>query len=341
MTEKTTDKSGSAQNQIGRALVGGAPLSSEVRAGFLTSMVRFLKIFGDPWSILLLRDAFLGVRRFDDFYQRIGVNRQTLSRRLSGFVENGILVKEQYQQRPVRFQYRLTDKGRDLYDFALNIWRWQTRWVSVESEFLPSTFYHKTCGNELLPVVICAHCLGELRPEEILVEGVRTSPLDVPKFTPRAKRWVGDKRLKDNVKGFASKGSSVIGDRWSSLVLATVMMGIRSFDEIASELEIASNTLSHRLDVLKEADLLTKPSYNAERRVYLYNVTPAGEDLFPVFLSFSQWADKWLSPEGHPLLRWGHASCGHELTSAIADARCGERVLPTAVSVINTKRPKA
>ena len=88
------------------------------------SLARALEIVGERWTLLILRDVFLGVRRFDDFQQRLDVSRTVLAGRLQRLVEEGILARERYQERPDRYEYALTQKGRDLWPAinALRAW---------------------------------------------------------------------------------------------------------------------------------------------------------------------------------------------------------------------------
>jgi DNA-binding HxlR family transcriptional regulator len=78
------------------------------------SIARALEIVGERWTLLIVRDALLGVRRFDEFQQSLGIARNVLTDRLNRLVEEGILDRVRYSERPERFEYRLTDKGRDL-----------------------------------------------------------------------------------------------------------------------------------------------------------------------------------------------------------------------------------
>ena len=88
------------------------------------SIARSLEAIGDRWTMLVVRDAFLGVRRFEEFQDRLGVARNILSDRLGRLVDDGILEKRPYQERPQRFEYRLTEKGRDLFPVMISLMKW-------------------------------------------------------------------------------------------------------------------------------------------------------------------------------------------------------------------------
>jgi len=114
---------------------------------------------GDRWTLLILRDAFLGVRRFSDFRYDLRIARNVLSNRLDGLVRNGILMTRQYQDNPPRNEYLLTEKGKDLYDVMMTLWRWGDRWEPSVGERVAT---HTECGQPTYAVTTCSHCGEEL-----------------------------------------------------------------------------------------------------------------------------------------------------------------------------------
>lgn len=121
------------------------------------SLARSLAILGDRWTLLILRDAFLRVRRFDDFQARLGIARRVLTERLSGLVEAGVLEKVAYQERPLRHEYRLTKKGLDLYPVILTLVHWgDTHYAGEDGP--PVLHRHKSCGHVFEPVLTCSCC---------------------------------------------------------------------------------------------------------------------------------------------------------------------------------------
>src|SRR5688500_9730788 len=85
------------------------------------SVARALEVLGDRWTLLVVRDAFLGVRRFDDFQRSLGIARNVLADRLGRLVDEGVLERRRYQERPERFEYRLTPKGLDLLPVTMSL----------------------------------------------------------------------------------------------------------------------------------------------------------------------------------------------------------------------------
>jgi DNA-binding HxlR family transcriptional regulator len=135
------------------------------------SVARTLDVIGDKWSLLILRDAFYGVRRFDDFREDLGVARNVLADRLQKLVGTGVFERRQYEERPPRFEYRLTEKGRELLPVLLAMIGWGDRWAN-DSGIPPVTLTHTKCGSVTRPVVTCEHCGDELTLREVRVDPI-------------------------------------------------------------------------------------------------------------------------------------------------------------------------
>ena len=121
------------------------------------SIARALGAIGDPWTLLILRELFLGQRRFEEFQAQTGMAPYLLSRRLAKLAARDIVARVPYRQRPVRYEYRLTDKGRDLHAVVVALAGWGDRWASGP-EGPPLTLIHKACGQETHPVLACSAC---------------------------------------------------------------------------------------------------------------------------------------------------------------------------------------
>ena len=133
------------------------------------SIARTLSIVGDRWTLLVLRDCFLGARRFDQFSESLGVSPHLLSTRLAKLVEADVLERRPYQQKPVRYEYRLTEKGRDLYPVIAGLVRWGDRWLSGD-EGPPVTLVHRACGHATTPTLVCSECRDDIDPRSIRAE---------------------------------------------------------------------------------------------------------------------------------------------------------------------------
>ncbi|MFL6140342.1 MAG: winged helix-turn-helix transcriptional regulator [Labedaea sp.] len=130
------------------------------------SIARSMELLGERWTVLVLREAFNGVRRFDDIQQNTGAPRQMLSARLAHLVDNGILRRMPYQEpgQRQRYEYRLTRKGLDLYPVLMSLLEWGDKYLAPDEG--PSvTLTHKECGQPVHVALVCAdgHELGSAR----------------------------------------------------------------------------------------------------------------------------------------------------------------------------------
>jgi DNA-binding HxlR family transcriptional regulator len=122
------------------------------------SVAQCLEVVGEWWSMLVIRDAFRGVRRFDEFQSRLGIARNVLTQRLAKLVDAGVLAKEPYQDNPPRFDYVLTDKGRDLWPVLTTMRQWGDRHAAPHGP--PVRLRHRDCGK-ISDLVLTCTCCGQ------------------------------------------------------------------------------------------------------------------------------------------------------------------------------------
>jgi DNA-binding HxlR family transcriptional regulator len=142
------------------------------------SVAQCLEVIGEWWTMLIVRDAFLGVRRFDDFQARLGISRNVLSQRLATLVSAGVLEKRQYQEAPPRHEYVLTDKGRDLWPVLNAMRQWGDRHAAPGGP--PVIVMHRACGHKADLVLNCSHCGEPVGPRDVRVRrgpGAKHDPL--------------------------------------------------------------------------------------------------------------------------------------------------------------------
>jgi DNA-binding HxlR family transcriptional regulator len=130
------------------------------------SMARTLEVVGERWTLLVLRDAFLGARRFDEFVERLGVARNVLTSRLNLLVDHGILERVPYQARPARFEYRPTAKGQELLVIIMGLMHWGDRHLGGP-DGPPRLTEHRGCGGAVEERLVCASCGQTLAPGQI------------------------------------------------------------------------------------------------------------------------------------------------------------------------------
>lgn len=125
-------------------------------AGMDCSIAAALDLVGKSWTLLILRDAMYGVRRFDDFQSNLGIARNVLTLRLRRLVEAGIFRRVPYQQHPLRYEYRLTDKGAALFPVIVGLKEWGDRFRAGAGEGRPMELVDRLSGDKVQPVLIDA-----------------------------------------------------------------------------------------------------------------------------------------------------------------------------------------
>lgn len=128
----------------------------------LCSIAASLSVIGDRWTLLILRDAFRGVRRFDDLARDLGIARNLLTDRLNKLVDHGILAKVPYQSKPTRYEYRLTARGVALSPVLVSIMHWGDKHLAVDGP--PVVLTHDRCGTPVEQPFVCRTCDTELSP---------------------------------------------------------------------------------------------------------------------------------------------------------------------------------
>ncbi len=137
------------------------------------SLARALAVVGDRWTLLILREAFLKVRRFEGFQERLGIARRVLTDRLGGLVADGVLERAAYCERPMRYEYRLTQKGLELYPAILSLVHWGDAYYAGPSG-PPVLHRHKACGHDFRSVMACSAC-----GEAVQARDVEARPADL------------------------------------------------------------------------------------------------------------------------------------------------------------------
>lgn len=148
------------------------------------SVAQCLQVIGEWWTMLIVRDAFLGVRRFDDFQTRLGISRNVLTQRLHTLVSAGVLERRLYQERPPRHEYVLTAKGHDLWPVLNALRQWGDRHAAPDGA--PLVVVHRACGHKADLVLACAHCGERVGHRDVRVRAGRGARRASPPVRRRA-----------------------------------------------------------------------------------------------------------------------------------------------------------
>ena len=132
------------------------------------SVAKSLELIGERWTMLVVREVFLGNRRFDEIATRLDIARNVLTTRLARLVEEGVLEKVRYQERPERFEYRLTEKGIDLWPIMVSLIQYGDRYYAPDGP--PLILRHKGCGGHVDAHRICSVCGERLTARDVVGE---------------------------------------------------------------------------------------------------------------------------------------------------------------------------
>lgn len=288
------------------------------------SIWRSLEVIGDAPTLLILESFWFGARRFDEFQKRTGLLKTVVSDRLKKLVQADCLRKVAYSERPPRYEYQATEKLRDLFPVSLAMLYWERKWGALEGK-LRITLRHKTCGETTSPKPVCGSCRKDINPAD---SDWREGPgvgMMLAKYSRRRRRTAGAESLNHSTTLF-DEISSIIGDRWSTLIIRSIFTNLNKFDEIREDTQIATNVLSERLAHLCEEGILIKQPLAEQTGRHCYRLTDKGKGIYPILLFLLVWGDKWYAaPEGAPLILT-HRPCGEPLFPEMACSACGETV---------------
>ena len=293
------------------------------------SIWRALEIVGDAPTLLILQSYWLGARRFDDFCRSTGLLKTVVSGRLKKLMQNDCLVKVAYRERPKRYEYHATEELLDLFPTALAMLHWERKWGSKKGK-IDIRVTHSSCGKLTDPSPACASCRGDVDARDVTWEpgpGIGEMPATYSRRRRQTSQSTGETtELLDDI-------TQLIGDRWSALILRSVLTGLSQFQEILDDTAISTNILAARLAELCEGGVLRKVEEPKDMRRANYRLTDKGRDIYPILITLMQWGDRWRpAPEGPPLLLT-HRPCRDSLDIIMACSCCGEKVDPRDTSV--------
>ncbi len=300
-------------------------------------VARALQMVGDRWSFLIMRDAFIGIRRFEDLRRRTGASRGTLTARLNALVDAGLLYRRAYGDSPNRREYRLSEKGLAFYPVALCMWMWENRWGGEYG--LPPRLVHHNCGKSLHPQFVCAHCHGPIDWRELRYEpgpGLKRYSQGGASVTRHRENGASSRRAGVDTTMFHCVDT--VGDRWTTLLVGALFFGLHRYDDINAALGIATNILADRLRRLLAAGVIEQHLYQEHPPRYEYRLTTKGWDLMPFTVALHEWGSHWIpSPHG-PGVVLRHAGCGRRLRMRLVCGSCDQQVEPREVETRGSTR---
>lgn len=289
-----------------------------------SSIGRALEVIGDRWVLMILQQAFFGVKRFEQLQRRLDIARSTLTSRLKQLVEHGVLERSIYQDNPPRYDYRLTEKGWALFPTGLMARGWQQQWTDVGG-LRPVDIIHQDCGHATEPWLACASCRQPVLARETRYEDGPGAGW-IQRVKKRRRRASAELVLPSN-STMSPEVLELLGDRWTPQVASIGFFGIRRFEDICATLKLATNILADRLRTLVALGIYRTEQYQDRPPRLEYRLTEKGLAFYPVLVELMYWGDRWCaSPEGSPLLLF-HKPCGQPLETKILCSHCNRPVV--------------
>ncbi|TQK50611.1 HxlR family transcriptional regulator [Streptomyces sp. SLBN-118] len=288
-------------------------------------------LLGDEWTLLILRQAHLGVSRYQDWREQLPISDAVLTARLARLTEHGLLTRDAYQQRPVRYEYRLAPRGLAVWPVLVAIWGWEFRWVAGRREELP-WMRHRSCGRDSEPVLSCASCGERAGPRDVrsVIGPSGEAARCIPAAVTRRRSTSGDA----GEAGLFPETMALIGNRWSVALLGAAFLGDRRFGQFQQRLGAPPTMVADRLRTFCALGVLRATGSD-------YRLTAKGRAFFPVVMTLIDWGQRWYAaPEG-PTLVSVHRSCGREFLPRLVCSECGERLVERDVLVVDGARAGA
>ncbi len=300
---------------------------------FTSGAARSIEMLGDAWVLRLLRTCFRGAKHFSEFMHALDISRAVLTERLERLVRAGVLTKMSTPgSHP---EYRLTERGLDLWRMLVAMWQWEKHWgTGVDDRGQPSDrprseLVHLDCDQAVDPVCACAHCrlaispfdtYANMRADHVGLATPSDTDSDAPKKRFRQSHSDARERLPTLMR--------VFGDRWNTAIMAAALTGQSTFSEFEAATGIWPSPLSARLEELQALNMLKPRCYAGSRQEY--RMTRASLATYPITLELLQWGDRWLWQNQGPLIVT-HRPCGHEVHTEWLCPACDQRLERTRV----------
>ena len=286
------------------------------------SIASTVGILSDAWAFLVIREAFFGAKRFEEYRSGLEISRATLTDRLRRLTQEQILRQVSYSDRSSRVEYKLTKSGIDLYPAFMALMQFGDRWLDPTQG--PLQLIHEDCNCVSKPVVACSCCQKKISARDVTyLEGPGAGVIRGEAVTRRTRRTADD--FMRGRPSSVSRALEVIGDRWSFLIIREALFGAARFDQFQNELKIASNILTDRLARLVERGVFRKRKYQSAPERFEYLLTPMGADLHGPLMMMMAWGDRWRA-NGEPPMLLRHAACGQIFTPTVICDRCGKPI---------------
>lgn len=293
------------------------------------SIWRSLEILGDTPILLILESMWLGSTRFKQLKDRTGLQKALLSNRLQRLIKNGLLRKAQPADGAKHLEYRLTEKGVDLFPTVLTLYVWERKWGSADSR-RNLELRHEACGSQLNPTLVCKSCGKAFGLHEVsFVEGPGLGLMPAS-YSRRRNQITFQSEQPSLLRGSVE----ILGDRWSALIMRSIFTALRRFDEIEADTGASPAIVADRLKNLVAINVLKAKPYHHHPVRHEYFLTKKGLEYYSVIMMLMLWGDKYYGAKEGPPVILTHTSCGARLVPETACDSCDNAVAPQNVAIV-------
>ncbi|EME52777.1 winged helix-turn-helix transcriptional regulator [Amycolatopsis decaplanina] len=291
---------------------------------------RALELLGDQWTLLILQSLFLRFRRYEELRLRLGISPTALSGRLREMVEAGVLVRTPYRDaRRTRHEYRLTERGLELWPLLISIWAWEREWVEGRRAVLP-TLIHLDCELATSAPLGCASCERRVDARDVHARRLDDTGVVEATASKRFRRKDAESLAGDPLMFFPDT-MELLGDRWSTGLVVSALLGAQHFSEFERELGIGPSVLSGRLSKLVDAGVLRTGTAKTRTDAHDYRLTAKGLAFFPALAFIAEWSRGFEAPGQEPDITLEHVDCGNRLKPILLCDHCWRPLLRNRV----------
>ncbi|MBE1579232.1 winged helix-turn-helix transcriptional regulator [Amycolatopsis roodepoortensis] len=291
---------------------------------------RALELLGDQWTLLILQSLFLRFRRYEELRLRLGISPTALSGRLRAMVEADVLVRTPYRDaRRTRHEYRLTERGLELWPLLISIWAWEREWVEGRRAVLP-TLIHLDCELATSAPLGCASCERRVDARDVRARRLDDTGVVEATASKRFRRKDADSLAGDPLMFFPDT-MELLGDRWSTGLVVSALLGARHFSEFERELGIGPSVLSGRLSKLVDVGVLRTGTAKTRADAHDYRLTAKGLAFFPALAIIAEWSRGFEVPGQEPDITLDHVDCGDRLKPILLCDHCWRPLLRNRV----------
>ncbi|MFN0262337.1 winged helix-turn-helix transcriptional regulator [Tepidamorphus sp. 3E244] len=281
-----------------------------------------ITLLSQPWAFLIVREIFFGARRFSDFVRTLEIPRATLSTSLTKLVEDGLIETESHAEGSSWKTYALSESGRELFPIYLGFMRFGDDWLAQGVP--PLALFHHDCRSWFSPRIVWAETGERVDPRHMAVRLEANYWRAKSRQEPRRRRIVKAQGHMGVRACSMERLLSIVGDRWTFLILREMFHGNHTFQDFLENLQIASNILAQRLQFLTEAGMVARPAGGGAG----YAVTAMGLEIYGPMILMKTWGDRWLMPGARPTMHFLDKADGTPRTPEVVCSACGQPPLP-------------